>query len=60
MTDATFHYDVDGPTGLAELAKKLKSMSAKEATQDITGLEPNHPLFNDVQKLVEKVQGESK
>jgi len=52
--------NVEGDEESAELAKKLKSMGAKEATQDITGLEPNHPLFNDVQKLVEKVQGESK
>jgi mannitol-1-phosphate 5-dehydrogenase len=43
-----------------ELAKKLKEMSAKEATKDITGLDEEHPLFKRVQEKVEKVQGESK
>ncbi|KAK3672084.1 protein disulfide isomerase (PDI) protein [Recurvomyces mirabilis] len=51
--------NVEGDEESAELAKKLKSMSAKEATQDITGLAPEHPLFKDIVKVVEKVQGGS-
>lgn len=51
--------NVEGDEESAELAKKLKSMNAKEATQDITGLEPEHPLFKDIVKVVEKVQGGS-
>lgn len=43
----------------AELAKKLKSMDAKAATKDITGLEENHPLFDRVMAIVEKVQKSS-
>nr|POE88003.1 mannitol-1-phosphate 5-dehydrogenase [Quercus suber] len=39
-----------------ELARKLKEMSAEEATADITGLEKSHPLFNPVQEIVQKVQ----
>ena len=43
----------------AELAKKLKEMSASEATKDITGLEENHPLFKQVEERVAKVQKET-
>jgi len=52
--------NVEGDEESAELAKKLKELDAKAATKDITGLEESHPLFKDVEKLVAKVQGESK
>ena len=42
-----------------ELAKKLKSMSATEATKDLTGLDEDHPLFKRVEEKVAKVQKES-
>jgi mannitol-1-phosphate 5-dehydrogenase len=48
--------NVEGDEESAELAKKLKELDAKTATQEITGLEPDHPLFKDVQSVVEKVQ----
>jgi len=48
--------NVEGDDESAELAKKLKSMDAKAATKDITGLEENHPLFERVAAIVEKVQ----
>lgn len=52
--------DVEGDEESKELAKKLKSMSAAEATKDITGLEESHGLFKLVEAKVKKVQGESK
>jgi len=51
--------NVEGDEESAELAKKLKSLDAKAAVKDICGLEENHPLFDRVAKVVEKVQKES-
>ena len=51
--------NVEGDEESAELAKKLKSMDAKEATTDITGLEESHPLFKRVEEKVAKVQKEA-
>ncbi|KAK5119548.1 protein disulfide isomerase (PDI) protein [Meristemomyces frigidus] len=51
--------NVEGDDESFELAKKLKSMDATEATKDLTGLEESHPLFKDVKAAVEKVQKES-
>ena len=51
--------NVEGDEESAELAKKLKSMDAKEATKDLTGLEEDHPLFKRVQEKVAKVQKET-
>ena len=51
--------NVEGDEESAELAKKLKSMDAKEATMDITGLEESHPLFKRVEEKVAKVQKEA-
>ena len=51
--------NVEGDEESAELAQKLKSMSAKEATKDITGLEESHPLFKRVEVAVDMVQKES-
>ncbi|SMQ50224.1 unnamed protein product [Zymoseptoria tritici ST99CH_3D7] len=52
--------NVEGDEESAELAKKLKDMDSKAATKDITGLEESHPLFEKVEAIVKKVQGESK
>jgi mannitol-1-phosphate 5-dehydrogenase len=52
--------NVEGDEESAELAKILKSKSAAEATTKLTGLEPSHPLYADVEKIVAKVQSESK
>ncbi|MFP5312645.1 MAG: mannitol-1-phosphate 5-dehydrogenase [Actinomycetes bacterium] len=41
-----------------ELASILGAASATDATARITGLEPNHPLFNAVATLVEERQAE--
>ena len=51
--------NVEGDEESAELAKKLKSMNATEATKDLTGLEENHPLFKRVEEKVAKVQKET-
>jgi len=48
--------NVEGDDESFELAKKLKSMDAKEATKDITGLEESHPLFKPVMEVFAKVQ----
>lgn len=48
--------DVEGDEESVELAKILKSTSSKEATTKLTGLEPSHPLYDRVEKLVAKVQ----
>jgi mannitol-1-phosphate 5-dehydrogenase len=42
----------------AELAEILASASPADATGQITGLEPAHPLFNAVSTLVEERQAE--
>lgn len=52
--------NVEGDDESKELAKILKENTASEATQKITGLETDHPLYQHVLKLVEKVQSESK
>jgi len=41
-----------------ELAGILAASSPAEATAKITGLEPEHPLFNSVATLVEERQTE--
>jgi len=51
--------DVEGDDESKELAKKLKSLDAKAATKEITGLEESHPLFPKVEAIVKKVQGGS-
>lgn len=52
--------NVPGDDESAELAKIMSSMSATEATEKLTGLEKDHPLYDRVVKCVEKVQGEKK
>jgi mannitol-1-phosphate 5-dehydrogenase len=43
-----------------ELAKIMKEKSPKEVVQQVCGLEPEHPLFERVEKIVEKVQADKK
>lgn len=52
--------NVEGDDESKELAIILKEKSAAEATQQLTGLETDHPLYQPVLKVVEKVQSESK
>jgi len=52
--------NVEGDDESFELATILKSTSAAEATTKLTGLESSHPLYADVEKIVAKVQSESK
>lgn len=49
--------DVEGDDESKELAQILKSMSSKDATMKLTGLESSHPLYARVEKVVAKVQG---
>ncbi|KAE8549946.1 hypothetical protein TMatcc_001005 [Talaromyces marneffei ATCC 18224] len=52
--------NVKGDDESTELAKILSEKTAAEATQQITGLETDHPLYQPVLKVVEKVQSVSK
>lgn len=52
--------NVPGDDESVELAKILKESSAADATAKLTGLEKDHPLYNPVVKVVEKVQQEKK
>jgi len=49
--------NVEGDDESVELAKILKEKSASDATEHITGLERDHPLFKHVEAIVKKVQG---
>jgi mannitol-1-phosphate 5-dehydrogenase len=42
------------------LAKIMKEKSPKEVAQQVCGLEPEHPLFERVEKVVGKVQADMK
>lgn len=48
--------NVEGDDESKELAQILKSMSSKEATTKLCGLEPSDKLFDRVEKIVAKVQ----
>lgn len=52
--------NVPGDEESEQLAKILKELSAEDATSKLTGLEKDHPLYENVLKLVDKVQQESK
>ena len=49
--------NVEGDDESVELAKILKEKNASDATEHITGLEKDHPLFKHVEAIVKKVQG---
>lgn len=48
--------DVEGDDESHELAKIMKAHDAKDVVTKVTGLEPNHALFDKVAAIVEKVQ----
>jgi len=48
--------NIEGDEESAELAKILKENDAKAVVEKVCGLEPGHALFDDVVKVVEKVQ----
>lgn len=48
--------NVEGDDESTELAKILKELEPKEVVKKVCGLEPDHPLFDKVVKVVEKVQ----
>jgi mannitol-1-phosphate 5-dehydrogenase len=55
--EAAFKFqNVEGDEESVELAEILKTNSAEAATEKITGLEKNHPLFKPVEKIVERVK----
>ncbi|KAE9974545.1 hypothetical protein BLS_005281 [Venturia inaequalis] len=55
--DAAFRFtNIEGDEESVELAKILKENDAKAVVEKVCGLEPSHPLFNDVVAVVEKVQ----
>ena len=43
-----------------ELAKIMQEKSPEDVVQQVCGLEPEHPLFKRVEKVVEKVQADMK
>jgi len=51
--------NVDNDEESAELAKIMKENKADAVVEKVCGLEPNHPLFSHVVKIVEKVQAEA-
>lgn len=59
--EMTFRFqNVEGDDESAELAKLMGSKSPKEIVEKVCGLESSHPLFERVEKIVERVQAESK
>jgi len=53
---AALHFDVPDDPQSVELKEKLDSMSAHGFVLDVTGLEPDHPLFAQVLAEVEKAK----
>ncbi|KAI9775881.1 MAG: hypothetical protein M1839_000755 [Geoglossum umbratile] len=49
--------NVEGDEESVDLAKILQTESAEAATEKITGLEKEHPLFKMMERIVEKVKG---
>ena len=49
--------NVEGDDESAELAKILEEHNAKDVTSKVCGLQSSDKLYNDVVKIVEKVQG---
>jgi len=52
--------NVPGDDQSKELATIMKEKSPKEVVQQVCGLEPEHPLFDRVAEIVEKVQADMK
>lgn len=53
---SALRFDDPADAEAVELQQMLKSSEATEATERITGLTSEHPLFSDVRKLVEERQ----
>lgn len=51
--------NIEGDDESVELARILKEMDSKAATLRLTGLDEDHPLFADAEKVVAKVQKET-
>ena len=51
--------NVEGDEESVELAKIMKDTKPKDVVEKVCGLEPDHPLFTHVVKIVEKVQAEA-
>lgn len=56
IEQAFLFQNVEGEEESFQLAEKLQKLSAPEAVSDICGLEKDHPLYDRVVKVVEKVQ----
>ena len=56
IEQAFLFQDVEGDDESIELAKILKENSAPDVVAKVCGLEPAHPLYERVLKVVEKVQ----
>jgi len=52
--------NVEGDDESKELASMMKDMSPEEAAEKICGLDKQHPLFDRVAKVAEKVQKDTK
>lgn len=48
---------VPGDKSSGKMVEILRRCSASDATQKITGLKTNHPLFADVERVINNVQG---
>lgn len=55
---SALRFDDPADPEAVELGRLLSSLDAGEATERITGLNPDHPLFPDVRKLVEDRQSD--
>ncbi|QWT24031.1 mannitol-1-phosphate 5-dehydrogenase [Subtercola sp. PAMC28395] len=53
---AALRFDFAGDPEAVRLQGLLSSATAEEATSEITGLEPGHPLFASVVRVIESVQ----
>jgi len=59
IEQAFLFQNVEGDDESIELATILKTHSAPEVVAKVNGLEPGHPLYEPVLKIVEKVQSKS-
>lgn len=56
--EMTFRFqNVEGDEESGQLAKIMKEKDAKTVVKEVCGLEESEPLYKDVLKIVEKVQG---
>ena len=60
IEQAFMFQNVEGDDESVELANILKTHNAPEVVAKVNGLEPGHPLYERLLKIVEKVQSKSK